>query len=75
MREESFGLLFYTRFGPKLYFLPSGNLLRCDFFESDMTLAQWLESVRRFDEISTARARSLADALTELKDKGVIVEC
>ena len=74
MREERFGLLFYSRFGPRLYFLPSGNLLRSDFFESDMTLARWLENVGS-SEISAVRACSLADALAELKNKGVIVEC
>ncbi len=75
VREESFGLLFYSRFGPRLYFLPSGDLLRCDFFDSDVTLAQWLENVGGSREISAVRARSLADALAELKNKGVIVEC
>lgn len=75
MREESFGLLFYTRSGPRLYFLASGNLLRCDFFQGDMTLAQWLESERSLYDVSEVRARSLADALTGLSNRGVIVEC
>ncbi|MDR3556520.1 MAG: mycofactocin biosynthesis chaperone MftB [Syntrophobacteraceae bacterium] len=72
VREESFGLLFYTRTGPRLYFLPSGKLLRCDFFQSDMTLAQWLQTMP--DPVSSVRARSLSAALGELKNKGVIVE-
>ena len=33
VREEDFGLLFYTQQGPALYFVSSGDLLGEDFFQ------------------------------------------
>ncbi|MDY7036296.1 MAG: mycofactocin biosynthesis chaperone MftB, partial [Thermodesulfobacteriota bacterium] len=33
VREEDFGLLFYTMTGPRLYFLSSGTLLADSFFQ------------------------------------------
>lgn len=33
VRREKFGLLFYDYRGPRLYFLPSENLIAEDFFE------------------------------------------
>jgi len=43
VREENFGLLFYTMKEPRLYFLSSGDLLDSSFFGSDLGLAEWLE--------------------------------
>ncbi len=42
VRNEDFGLLFYTMKGPRLYFLASGGLLSPSFFEGKMTLDQWI---------------------------------
>jgi putative mycofactocin binding protein MftB len=72
VRREDFGLLFYTQTGPRLYFLPSGDLLDCDFFQGLSTLYQWL-----IDHTSHAavkeKTRSLNKALDQLKDKGVLI--
>jgi putative mycofactocin binding protein MftB len=35
VREELFGLLFYSSLGPKLLFAETGAALSCDFFRSD----------------------------------------
>ena len=74
VREEDFGLLFYTRQGPQLYFLSSGKLLRCEFFESDMTLTQWLQNHCDDTAASARQTPALKNALTGLKDKGVLLE-
>lgn len=75
VREEDFGLLFYTFRGPRLYFLPSGNLLGCGFFQGDASLTQWLENEGREADASAGKILSLKKALSRLKDKGVIIEC
>ena len=36
VREEDFGLLFYTMSGPRLYFLNSGDLIQADFFDDGL---------------------------------------
>ena len=38
VREEDFGLLFYTQQGPGLHFVSSGDLLGEDFFLGRQTL-------------------------------------
>ena len=43
VREEDFGLLFYTMRGPRLYFLSSGQLLGPSFFEGKLSLERWVE--------------------------------
>ena len=75
VREEDFGLLFYTMAGPRLYFLSSGNALESNFFEGRLTLDQWLESRSRQGPVSVARKSEIAKSLRQLKEKGVILEC
>jgi len=74
VREENFGLLFYTQAGPRLYFLPSGRLLPPTFFDGAETLDQWLEKSNGRAGASTGRIRSLETALANLCEKGVIIE-
>ncbi|MEW6663829.1 MAG: mycofactocin biosynthesis chaperone MftB [Thermodesulfobacteriota bacterium] len=71
VREEDFGLLFYTMQGPRLYFLKCGPLLETDFFQGDMTLSDWT-SLRGLSRTDGLR---LAGPLAELQAKGVIREC
>jgi putative mycofactocin binding protein MftB len=71
VREEDFGLLFYTMLGPRLYFLTCGSLLRPSFFEGKKTLVQGLKD----PGLSERRAQRLAAGLHRLKEKGVILEC
>jgi putative mycofactocin binding protein MftB len=71
VREEDFGLLFYTMQGPRLYFLTCGSLLESGFFEGKAGLGDWLEGRC----LSEARALSLKSSLDQLKAKGVLLEC
>ena len=75
VREEDFGLLFYTMEGPRLYFISSGDLIGTDFFEGVMSMDQYI--IRRFGQDSDKRTgiRGLKDSLDILTEKGVIFEC
>ncbi len=74
VREEDFGLLFYTMKGPRLYFLSSGQLLDSYFFQGELTLDQW---VRVKGEVPPPEGRTegIRKVLEQLRGKGVIVEC
>jgi len=74
VREEDFGLLFYTMKGPRLYFLSSGQVLDSSFFQGELTLDQW---VRLKDEEppSEGGKEGIKKVLEQLRGKGVIVEC
>ncbi|MFC1533619.1 mycofactocin biosynthesis chaperone MftB [Thermodesulfobacteriota bacterium] len=71
VREEDFGLLFYTMKGPRLFFLKCGRLLEPGFFRGEMSLSQWLARLSLIE----SQALSLKNTLTRLKAKGVILEC
>jgi putative mycofactocin binding protein MftB len=73
VRVEDFGLLFYTQAGPRLYFLPSADLLDGDFFHGHAGLDQWLADRRENAAVSAEKAASLAKALDQLMDKGVLI--
>ena len=75
VREEDFGLLFYTMAGPRLYFLSSGDLVDCDFFLGASTLEGWLEKKFDRDSLSESRISELGTSLNRLMKEGVIVEC
>ena len=75
VREEDFGLLFYTMAGPRLYFLSSGDLVDCDFFLGASTLEEWLEKKIDRDSLPGARISELGKGLNRLMEEGVIVEC
>lgn len=38
VRKEDFGLLFYDSRGPRLYFVPSGDLVKASFFNGNRTV-------------------------------------
>jgi putative mycofactocin binding protein MftB len=71
VREEDFGLLFYSMQGPRLYFFTCGSSLSPLFFEGKKTLPQCVKD----RGLSERRALSLAAGLDQLKEKGVILEC
>ena len=75
VREEDLGLLFYTMAGPRLYFLPCGGVLDRDFFNGEITLAQWIWQNTGGDAVSKAWILGLINGLNQLKEKGVIIEC
>jgi putative mycofactocin binding protein MftB len=74
VREEDFGLLFYTMEGPRLYFLSSGELLGPSFFYGELTVAQWMQW-KGEEHLLEGPMKSLKKALDRLRDKGVIIEC
>jgi putative mycofactocin binding protein MftB len=71
VREEDFGLLFYTMKGPRLYFLSCGSLLESGFFKGQEGLGDRLKG----KGLSQTRALSLRSSLDQLKEKGVLLEC
>lgn len=74
MREEDFGLLFYSIPGPRLYFVPLGNMLDSRFFVGQKTLEQWLAERDPSRTISPEQRSSRVRILEQLRDKGVIIE-
>ncbi len=74
VRNEDFGLLFYTMKGPRLYFLSSGALLDGAFFNGGHSLEEWLGEGNQADKMPRDRLREIKISLDRLKDKGVIIE-
>jgi putative mycofactocin binding protein MftB len=75
VREEDFGLLFYTMAGPRLYFLSCGGLLNRDFFTGDLTLETWMSQHIDSNAVSKTMIQSLKNSLNQLQTKGVIIGC
>jgi putative mycofactocin binding protein MftB len=75
VREENFGLLFYTMGGPRLYFLSCGGLLDRDFFNGELTLETWMRQNADGNSVPKALIQSLINSLNQLQEKGVIIEC
>lgn len=74
VREEDFGLLFYSMHGPRLHFASLGNMLDSRFFGGQKTLGEWLAE-RDPDGTITGEQRSkLVRVLRQMSDKGVIIE-
>lgn len=74
VREEDFGLLFYTRHGPRLYFISSGDILEPQFFQGKHTLEQWMTQRTERSSPMKARMSEINRTLVELREKGVIFE-
>ena len=75
VREEEFGLLFYTMAGPRLYFLYSGHALDSRFFKGKFTLEQWMEKRTDRRPVQKKHMLGLKRSLNQLKEKGVLIEC
>lgn len=75
VRDENFGLLFYTMQGPRLYFLSSGPLLGRSFFQGELTLEQWIRQENGDGSVPEERIEGIIKSLDQLKDKGVILGC
>jgi len=71
VREEDFGLLFYTMKGPRLFFLKCGRLLAPGFFRGEASLERWMGDRTLSEKERSGLERSLAG----LEGKGVILEC
>jgi putative mycofactocin binding protein MftB len=75
VREEDFGLLFYTMDGPRLFFLSSGDLLGSEFFRGKHTLCQWIQQEGKKKCVGKEKIASLQKMLDSLRAKGVLIEC
>lgn len=68
VRAERFGLLFFRKYGPRLFFLSSGEWISPDFFTSDKSLSEWTSRRRVPEKI----LHDLENALARLAAKGVL---
>ena len=74
VREEDFGLLFYSMPGPRLQFTSLGNMLSSQFFIGKLTIEQWLAERDPGQTITSEHRSGLIKVLSQLRDKGVIIE-
>jgi len=75
VRKEKFGLLFYDYRGPRLYFVPTKNLIENDFFNGTETAGRLIESIRtRHQQSLQASQQWVMQVLTTLEQKGLIHE-
>jgi putative mycofactocin binding protein MftB len=75
VREEKFRLLFYDYRGPRLYFVPTKNLIGNDFFNGSQSAEGLIESIHtRHRQSRRASQQWVMQVLTELAQKGLIHE-
>jgi putative mycofactocin binding protein MftB len=73
VREEKFGLLFYNYRGPRLYFVPSKDLIDVDFFNGRQRISGLIESIcARKGWIRAGVGERIMQILAKLEDKGLI---
>jgi putative mycofactocin binding protein MftB len=73
VREEKFGLLFYDYRGPRLYFVPTKNLIGNDFFDGSHTAEGLIESIRtRHRQSRQSSQQWVLQVLTMLEQKGLV---
>ena len=73
VREEKFGLLFYDYRGPRLYFVPSKDLIDVGFFTGRQSVSGLIAStcVRKGYAKALVEER-ITQVLAKLEDKGLI---
>ena len=73
VREEKFGLLFYSYQGPRLYFVPSKKLIDSDFFNGHRDVSKLIESICSRNGWPRASVQErITQILAKLEDKGLI---
>jgi putative mycofactocin binding protein MftB len=73
VREEKFGLLFYNYRGPRLYFVPSKDLIDVDFFNGRQCISELITSIcARKGWTKPEVGKRIAQILAQLEDKGLI---
>jgi putative mycofactocin binding protein MftB len=73
VRDETFGLLFYDYRGPRLYFVPSRDLIRSSFFDSKHPVGDLIASIKtRHHWPEKWIAESVQSVLNKLESKGLI---
>jgi putative mycofactocin binding protein MftB len=73
VRREKFGLLFYNYRGPRLYFLPSKDLVEDHFFEGTQSLAELVSAIHeRHHWPRPWIEERLGQVMNQLEAKGLI---
>ena len=73
VREETFGLLFYDYRGPRLYFVPSKDLIDVGFFSRRQSVSELIASICNRKECTKALVEErITQVLAKLEDKGLI---
>lgn len=73
VREERFGLLFYNYRGPRLYFVPTQDLIDAEFFNGHQSADQLVESICTKNNLSRAKIQDqIMQVLGILENKGLI---
>jgi len=73
VREETFGLLFYDYRGPRLYFVPSKDLIDVGFFTGRQSVSGLIASICARKECTKALVEErITQVLAKLEDKGLI---
>jgi putative mycofactocin binding protein MftB len=73
VRREKFGLLFYDYRGPRLYFLPTGELISDDFFSSGQTVGQLVQAIQQQRGLPRRQVEDyVQQVLDKLSAKGLI---
>jgi putative mycofactocin binding protein MftB len=75
VREEDFGLLFYTQQGPRLYFLSCGSVLNTAFFRGRYSLDEWVAGKGAGEGGLSDSVTQIQSTLNQLCQKGVIIGC
>ena len=73
VREEAFGLLLYNYRGPRLYFVPTKDLIDVDFFNGRQTVDELIASICARKRWTRAKVgKMITQVLAKLEDKGLI---
>ncbi|MCF8129181.1 MAG: mycofactocin biosynthesis chaperone MftB [Deltaproteobacteria bacterium] len=73
VRKEAFGLLFYDYRGPRLYFVPTKNLIEADFFNGKQTAEGLINKiVIRQHQPRKASRQWVMGVLAQLEQKGLV---
>ena len=73
VRKEAFGLLFYDYRGPRLYFVPSKDLIDVGFFTGRQSVSGLIASICAQKECTQALVEErITQVLAKLEDKGLI---
>ena len=75
VRDENFGLLFYNYRGPRLYFVPSKDIIDAEFFNGRQSVSSLIDSITtRRGWPWTETEKRIRMILSKLAEKGLIYE-
>jgi putative mycofactocin binding protein MftB len=73
VRSEKFGLLFYDYRGPRLYFVPTRELVDDGFFHGTQSLAELVDTIHASHHWPRPWIEArLGQIMNQLEDKGLI---